>query len=140
MRDIPKSPMSDIAYKLLPVAKKIIAEKGGLDLFALFAPQDTPESLDLVVSAPWAVTQPASSMEFIIDKLKAALPAAEMRKLSSVTIMGMTAILSATLGTKDQADSVETYGPFVLNGVPIQRAQVIVLKQPKARKRRRTIS
>jgi hypothetical protein len=132
--------MSDIAYKLLPVAKKIIAEKGGLDLFALFAPQDTPESLDLVVSAPWAVTQPASSMEFIIDKLKAALPAAEMRKLSSVTIMGMTAILSATLGTKDQADSVETYGPFVLNGVPIQRAQVIVLKQPKARKRRRTIS
>jgi hypothetical protein len=131
--------MTELAEKLSSVAEKIIAEKGGLDLFALFAPADAPDQWDLVVGADWAYRDEFAAVEYIAAKLKEALTVKEIRQISRIEVLRGSAVLSALLGTKENPHGVNSRGPFRYMDSYVTRALIIVLKAPRVRKVRRTL-
>jgi hypothetical protein len=127
--------MNDVAEKLVPVAKAIVAEKGSVDLLALFMPEDFPNDWDLVLSAKWASSRKASAIKYVAEKLTSSLKASDLRRIGRIVIVGNVAARLATqLRHRDDSVGVHEYGSFRLGDVFVERAFVIILKRARVRK------
>ena len=81
--------MNELREKVRAVERDIAAEKGPLNLFALFEREDLFDRWDLVVSAPWA-KHDRETLGYVVDVVKRHLESAEMTRLARIVILDAT--------------------------------------------------
>jgi len=79
--------MKQIVEKLLQAEQEMAAEKGRFLVFALFLREDAPDLWDVVVAAPWVTENKSDSLQYISNKLRAALDPDELIKLSRIVLI-----------------------------------------------------
>ncbi len=122
--------MKNFAEKLRSVEREITAEKGPFLLFALFLPEDSADSWDLLVSAQWLETDKGAALRYLASKIQAVANPAELEKLSRIVIVGsnqptLAAIQSACHVEHGFAEVVN----FNFNGLKIEHAYIITSRR-----------
>lgn len=80
--------MNELVLKLIPVESAIAAEKGPLDLFALFSTdEDLEDRWDLVVAATWIGEDNKKALDYLSSKLQNALTSEEFLSISKIAIL-----------------------------------------------------
>jgi hypothetical protein len=75
--------MNELFAKVKEVEAEISAEVGGVVLFGLFKPAETPR-WDVLVSADWAGAEDASAIYYVAGKLQKRLEPQQLIQLSKV--------------------------------------------------------
>jgi hypothetical protein len=129
--------MKQIAEKISSAVRTIIAEKGDVDLFALFLREDALDAWDVVFQADWASADKGDAIKYVAKKIASVLTAPERSKLSRIVVLEHSnASLENRVGSQSLDAKVRLTGEFICNQVPIRQAYLIVLKQPPVRKGR----
>lgn len=78
--------MKDLITKLLNIEKKISAEKGSFNLFALFLREDSEDKWDLLVSSKW-INKEYEHLQYIATNVQNTLTQEELIKISRIVII-----------------------------------------------------
>jgi hypothetical protein len=128
--------MIKLPEKLVSVAKAIAEEKGRLDLFALFKREDAT-LWDVVVAAPWAKSDIAAAIHYVVDRMRESLKPDDFEPISRVAILtGQTAPLASAIGEVSPGDAPRRASNFDYRGSPITDAYFIALRGAKAKPRK----
>lgn len=79
--------MKEIVTKLVKIEKKISAEKGPFNLFALFLRGDTEDKWDLLVSSKWISNDKYESLKYISSEVQKGLDQEELVKISRIVVI-----------------------------------------------------
>lgn len=112
---------------------RISTEKGGFSLFALFQREDVPDRWDLIVAAPWVMSDRDGALDYFIEKIKSVLGAQELINLSRIVFADPD---DASVADLNRAIRVEHGGVEVRDstffGLPVKHALIITSKEPAA--------
>src|SRR5947209_19865439 len=75
--------MNELFEKIKEIEREISGEVGGLILFGLFEPEETPY-WDVVVSADWVDPQSSPAIRYVVGKLQQRLSREQILTLSKV--------------------------------------------------------
>ncbi len=121
-----ESDMKELVERIKTVEQTLSKEKGPLSLFALFLREDAPDKWDLLVAAPWAEKNRASSLKTVSDLLQKMLTKDDLVKLSRVVIVDQK---SSALAAVRRAITIEHGDAEIMNsnffGFQIRHAYVI---------------
>ncbi len=81
--------MNQLPNKVSALEREIAAERGPLNLVALFAREDLYDRWDLVISAPWA-KHDEETLRYLADAIKRHFVPAEMTRLARIVILDAT--------------------------------------------------
>lgn len=76
-----------ICDKMAALEKEISVEKGDFYLFALFRREDAADRWDLVVASPWLEADEKQGLNYLADKVRAALTEEELLSLSKIVVL-----------------------------------------------------
>jgi len=76
-----------ICDKMAALEKEISLEKGDFYLFALFRREDAADRWDLVVASPWLEADEQQGLNYLADKVRAALTEEELLSLSKIVVL-----------------------------------------------------
>ncbi len=76
-----------ICDKMAVLEKEISREKGDFYLFALFCREDAADRWDLVVASPWLEADEKQGLNYLADKVRAALTEEELLSLSKIVVL-----------------------------------------------------
>jgi len=125
--------MSDLTEKFGELESLIAEKKGEFALFALFMREDAPDRWDLIVSAPWALADKQSAIDYLIDQIKLSLGDEGLPSLARILVVDPE---DPTVQALNRAISIE-HGRFEVTdsnffGLPVKHAYIITSKRPPA--------
>ena len=78
---------AELTEKFTELEVHIAEEKGPVALFALFMREGAPNCWDLIVSAPWAVDDTPSVVDYFVSQIKSRLGAQVLTSLSQIVVI-----------------------------------------------------
>jgi hypothetical protein len=81
--------MKELLERFIELERRLSAEKGDFDLFALFLREDSVDKWDLVVAAPWIESDRKTALSYITNKIQETLAPGELSALSRVVLVDL---------------------------------------------------
>src|SRR5687768_6615690 len=76
--------MTDFLEKMIVLEKRLVAEKGPFDLFALFSSDNIEDKWDLIVSALWVQEEKKEALDLLSSQLLKNLSQSELLSISKI--------------------------------------------------------
>ncbi len=123
--------MNERVERLRQMEREISDEKGEFYLFGVFLREEAPDTWDLVVAAPWAMTDQKEVYRYLASKVQEHFSTQELAQLSRIVIVnpdnpGLDAITRAVV-TQHGAAEVKNCSFF---GLEIKHAYIITSRRP----------
>ena len=118
--------MNALFDKIKEIDREISNEVGGLVLFGLFKPEETPQRWDVVVSADWAGPEKMPALAYVAGKLQQRLSREQLLTLSRVVPLAPSEefVQSVLRTIRVDHDGLEIYyRPF--NGILMREAFIV---------------
>ncbi len=121
-----------VAKKLTGLAAEIEAEKGPLDLFALFLRDNSYGLWDFVIAASWLDHSPLSSYDYVANHLRKVLTHKEMTGLFRIVILEHGSdVLRSILEYFVNHPGLDNHVHYeIVSGAIIERSYVMVARPP----------
>ena len=123
----------EMPAKFAILESDLASARGDFALFALFLREDVPDRWDLIVSAPWAVADQKSALDYVIAKIKSELGPDYLTLLSRIIFVDPTDVavqnLNKAINVEHGAVEVRDSNFF---GLAIKHAYIITSKRPAA--------
>ena len=121
----------ELPAKLAKLESDVASDRGDFVLFALFLREDVPDRWDLIVSAPWAVADQKSALDYLVARIKSDLGPEDLTLLSRIIFVDPADIavqdLNRAINIEHGAVEVRDSNFF---GLPIKHAYIITSKRP----------
>lgn len=117
--------------KLRNLEHEISAERGEFRLFGLFLREDSPDKWDVVVAAPWFSQLKTDAIEFMSERIKAAIGRAGLLMISRIIALSESdRFLSAANDLVHVQHGLHEISSMELAGVSIARGYIIASESP----------
>jgi hypothetical protein len=122
--------MSDLIEKIKDVERAIAAEKGQINLFAIFERDDLFDRWDLLVAAPWA-KRDGPTYGYVADVMKRHLESDDMLRIARIVILDADQEPVLTLNRKFDVehDEVEVNHPRRYGLLPVKYGYIITSRR-----------
>ncbi|MBI3373972.1 MAG: hypothetical protein HY017_19780 [Betaproteobacteria bacterium] len=123
--------VTGIKEKFSELESHVAKERGAFALFALFMREDAPDHWDLIVSAPWAVGDKQSTVNYFIDQIKSRLGDQSLTSLSRIVVIDPqdAAVQALNRSIQIEHGRVEVRDSDFF-GLPVKHAYIITSKHP----------
>lgn len=124
---------TELVEKFTELESRIAEARGAFTLFALFMREEVPDRWDLIVSAPWAVGDRRTVVDYFVSQIKSRLGDQALLSLARIVVVDPDASGVRALNRTIQVEhgSVEVRDT-TLFGLDVKHAYIITSKRPPA--------
>jgi hypothetical protein len=119
--------MNEFFKKISSIARDIDTEVGGVVLFGVFKPSETPQRWDVIVSADWVTESTAPAIFYVAGKLQGRLDEEELVSISRIVALPPSSdFVRSVLDRIRVSDEGTELQYCVFNGIPMNEAFIAI--------------